>query len=206
MGIHFEQLQSTLWDVGIASVLDGNRDHSVVQCGRVSTMDQSGRDDRQKVWDLIKGAHSALLVTQGRDGWFDSRPMGCLQKEFDDTLWFMTFRHSPKVQEIKQDERVLVSYANPSAYEYVSLLGHARIDEHKHVLKKLWFEGLRVWFPKGPDDSEIALLSIRIEEAKYWTNASSVVTYAWAYVKARVTGQSPSPDQIAETKSIRWPR
>lgn len=82
-----------------------------------------------------------------------------------------------------QDDRVLDSYANPSAYEYVSLLGHARVVEDKQVLKKLSFEGLRVWFPKGPDDPEIALLSIRIEEAKYWTNASSVVSVAWALLR-----------------------
>ncbi len=48
-------------------------------------------DRREKVRDLIKDACSALLITIGKDCRLDSRPMGCLQVEFDDTLWFLTF-------------------------------------------------------------------------------------------------------------------
>src|SRR4051794_12267576 len=84
-------------------------------------------EDRKKIWDLIKEAHTALLVTIGQDGRLDSRPMGCLQTDFDETLWFVTFRHSPKVREIGRDDRVLVSYAKPSEYEYVSLSGRAKL-------------------------------------------------------------------------------
>ena len=63
----------------------------------------SEHDYRQKIWNLIKDAHSALLVTVGQDGRLDSRPMGCLQREFDDTLWFLTFRHSPKAKQLAKD-------------------------------------------------------------------------------------------------------
>lgn len=166
-------------------------------------MDSSSeRDYRQKVWDLIKDAHSALLVTISQDGRLDSRPMGCLQKEFDDTLWFLTFRHSPKVQELLADDRVLVSYANPAKYEYVSISGRGRMVDDEAKINDLWFEGLRVWFPGGPTDPELALLSVDVEEARYWTNGASIVTYAWSYVKARFTGQPASPDEIVETKRV----
>jgi len=121
----------------------------------------SSADERQKVWDLIRGAHSALLVTMGQDGTIDSRPMGCLQSDFVDTLWFLTFRHSLKADEIKTDNRVLVLYAKPSEYEYVSLYGRATVLEDRNKLQELWFEGLRVWFPNGWDDPEIALLAVR---------------------------------------------
>jgi len=56
--------------------------------------------DHQKIWNLIKDEHTAVLVTVGRDGTLDSRPMGCVQKEFDGTLWFLTFKDTPKVLEI----------------------------------------------------------------------------------------------------------
>jgi general stress protein 26 len=160
-------------------------------------------DDRQKIWDLIKDSHSALLVTVGEDS-LDSRPMGCLQKKFDDTLWFLTFRHSLKIKELARDARVLVSYARPTDYEYVSLSGRGEIVDDSAKIKELWFEGLRVWFPNGPEDPELALLRVHVDEAKYWTNAASVVTYAWAYVKARLTGERPDPSDIAETKTVRF--
>lgn len=160
--------------------------------------------DRKKIWDLIKDAHSALLVSIASDGSLDSRPMGCLQKEFDGTLWFLTFLHSEKMDELRKDNRVLVSYAKPSDYEYISISGRAQLVQDRAKIKELWFEGLRVWFPKGPDDPELALISVDVETAKYWTDAASVFTYAWAYVKARTTGESPSADDIAETGTIRF--
>src|SRR3954468_20096484 len=106
-------------------------------------------DYRQKVWELIRDAHSALLVTIGQDGRLDSRPMGCLQTEFDNSLWFLTFRHSLKAQELAADDHVLVSYANPAKYEYVSISGRGKILDDKARVNDLWFEGLKVWFPNG---------------------------------------------------------
>ena len=160
--------------------------------------------DRRKIQDLIRQAHSALLVTIRQDGQLDSRPMGCLQTAFDDTLWFLTFRHSLKIQEISRDDRVLVSYAKPSDYEYVSLSGRAKLVEDRQKLEQLWFEGLRVWFPNGPTDPELAVLAVEVNEAKYWTDAASVVTYAWAYVRAALTHKSPSQDEIGTTKTVRF--
>jgi general stress protein 26 len=170
----------------------------------MSTSNEQAAADREKIWSLIKKARSALLVTVGPDGSIDSRPMGCIQSHFDDTLWFLTFRHSAKLDEIRADDRVLVSYAQPSEFEYVSFSGHAALVEDKPKVRELWFEGLRVWFPKGPDDPAIALIAVRVDEVKYWTNGASIATYAWAYIRARLTGQGPSPEEIAEVKAIHF--
>jgi general stress protein 26 len=43
-------------------------------------------------WSLIKDEHTAVLVTMGTDASLDSRPMGCIQKDFDGTLWFSSAR------------------------------------------------------------------------------------------------------------------
>lgn len=150
-------------------------------------------EDYTKIWDLIRQAHSALLVTVGQDGRLDSRPMGCLQAEFDDTLWLLTFRDSSKVRGISHDDRILASYAKPADYTCVSLSARARLVEDQQKLRELWFEGLRVWLPNGPSDPELAILAVRVEEATYWTNAASTATYAWAYVRAALTHKSSSP-------------
>ena len=169
-------------------------------------MHTSTEDDKnaQKIWDLIKDAHSALLVTKGADGRLDSRPMGCVQTDFEGTIWFLTFAHSSKVNEIAQDDEVLISYANPSEYEYVSLSGTARLVRDSEKLKELWSEAFRVWFPSGLDDPKLALLAVTIDEAKYWTNAASVLTYGWAYLKARLLGSSPTPEQISDTGVVKF--
>ena len=53
------------------------------------------------------------IFTMEPDGSLDARPMGCLQRVFDGTLWFITFRHSEKQREIAHDDQVLISYARP---------------------------------------------------------------------------------------------
>jgi general stress protein 26 len=161
-------------------------------------------NNAQKVWDLIKDAHSALLVTVGPDGRLDSRPMGCVQTDFEGTIWFLTFADSSKVNEILKDDRVLVSYANAAKYEYVSLSGTARLVTDAEKLKELWSEALRVWFTSGREDPNLALLAVSVEEAKYWTDAASMVTYAWAYLKARFLGVSPNPDQISHSEHLKF--
>jgi general stress protein 26 len=158
--------------------------------------------DYERIWELIKSSHSALLITVTPDGALDSRPMGCLQTNFDGVLWFLTFRRSLKLVEIRNNPNVLVSYAKPSEFEYVSICGKARIVEDTQKLKELWTEGLRVWFPEGPKDPEIAILAVDVDQAMYWTDAASMTAYAWAYVKARLTGKSPSADEIVTEKSI----
>jgi general stress protein 26 len=67
-----------------------------------------------------------------------------------------------KLVEILKNPNVMVSYAKPSEFEYVSISGKARIVEDPQKLNQLWTEGLRVWFPDGPNDPEIAILAVDI--------------------------------------------
>lgn len=165
-------------------------------------IDPSNESTRQKLWDLIRNEHTALLVTVSEDGSLDARPMGCLQHHFDGTLWFLTFRHSDKLREIGDDARVLVSYTRPSRYHYVAVTGRARLIEDAAKLKELWTEGLRAWFPKGPADPELALLAVAVERARYWTRPASLLTYGWDYVRARLTGRPAEPQEIAEAQTL----
>src|SRR6476646_10431635 len=146
--------------------------------------DASGPTDRQKIWALIKDEHIAVLITIGKDGTFDSRPMGCLQKEFDGTLWFLTFKGTPKLLEIEHG-------------------GRARVVEERDQVRALWNEGLRVWFPDGPDSADVALLAVDVEEARAWTKPVSGLAYAFYYVRARLTGKAPAPEQIVCEQAIR---
>jgi general stress protein 26 len=147
--------------------------------------------DHQKIWNLIKDEHTAVLVTVGKDGSLDSRPMGCVQKEFDGILWFLTFKDSPKVLEITENQQTLVSYTRPSDYEFISVSGRARIVDDPAQIRALWSEGFRVWFPDGPDSPNIALLAIDVEVTKAWTKPASLLTYAYYYLRARTSGEPP---------------
>ncbi|WP_157449974.1 hypothetical protein [Bradyrhizobium sp. ARR65] len=44
----------------------------------------------------------------------------------------------------------------------------------------------------------IALIEIDVKTIKSWSKPASLLTYAYYYVQAKLTGKSPSPERIAE--------
>jgi general stress protein 26 len=151
--------------------------------------DQAARD---KVWELIRDIEVATMVTLDTEGHMRGRPMRAVElKEFDGTLWFFTAAGSPKAAEIRQDERVLLAYAEPSDQNYVSVSGTAQIIRDVAQQKAMWSEPLRTWFPGGPEDPNAALLKVEVEGAEYWDAPSSTLLHAFGYVKARITGEPP---------------
>jgi general stress protein 26 len=180
----------------------------------VPRLDQAGATDmvqtrtdqaaRDKVWQLIRDVQVATMVTLDAEGRLRGRPMRAVAlKQFDGTLWFFTSHPSPKAEEIRQDDRVLLAYADPSAQNYVSVSGHAQVVRDAAKQKQLWSEPLRAWFPKGPDDPHAALVKVEVEGAEYWDAPSSTLIHAYGYVKARLTGEPP---QAGENDKVRFDR
>ena len=152
--------------------------------------DKTHAEATQKMWGLIKDIDFAMLTTED-EGHLRARPMVAAQKEFDGNLWFFTRASSHKVDEVQEDSRVGVTYAEPSKQHYVSLSGRARLVRDKGTIEAHWSEAMRTWFPKGTDDPEIAILKVEVEMAEYWDSPSSTMVHAYGYLKAVVTGESP---------------
>jgi len=148
----------------------------------------------QKMWEMMKSISFAMLTTEDDDN-LRARPMVAAQKEFDGTLWFFTRASSHKVNEVQHDQRVGVTYADPSKQDYVSLSGHARLVRDKAAIDAHWGESMRTWFPKGKDDPDIALLKVDVTMAEYWDAPNSTMVHAYGYLKAVVTGEPPHPGE-----------
>ncbi len=148
---------------------------------------------QQKVWDMIRDAEVAMMVTMDEEGRFRSRPMRAVMQEFDGVLWFFTEAGSPKAAEVAQDERVLLTYADPRRQNYVSVAGTAELVRDREKQKQLWSEPLRTWFPSGAEDPRIALLKVTVDGAEYWDSPSSTMVHAFGYLKAVTTGQPANP-------------
>jgi general stress protein 26 len=151
----------------------------------------TSNEDKTKVFDLVKDIKMAMLATVSPEGRMHARPMASIQKDFDGALWFMSREHSLKVDEIEARPDVLLAYSHPGRQHYVSITGKARVVRDRAKINELWTEADRVWFPKGPDDPELTLLAVDIEQAEYWDAPSSAMIHAYGYLKARLAGESP---------------
>jgi general stress protein 26 len=151
-------------------------------------------DKTAKLWGLIKDIRFAMMTSEDGEV-LRSRPMAASQRDFDGKLWFFTRLDSAKVREVREDDRVCLSYAEPDRQNYVSVSGTAQLLRDPSELRAHWSEAVRVWFPKGLDDPDLALLKVEVQQAEYWDAPSSAMVHAYGYARAVLTGTSPRPGE-----------
>lgn len=151
--------------------------------------------DIEKLRDLTKGIRVAMLTTVEEDGSLRSRPMATQEMELDGELWFFTGAGSLKVREVRREQHVNVSYADPDGQRYVSVAGTAQVVHDRAKAAELWNPMLKAWFPGGLDDPDLALLRIRVEKAEYWDSPSSKMVQLAGFVKAVATGKRYEPGE-----------
>lgn len=153
---------------------------------------QKRQDDLQKLREMVKDIDFCMLTTVDQNGDPHSRPMssnGDIDPNGD--IWFFTAASSHKVSEIAELPKVNVSFADPDNQHYVSITGTAQLLRDRKKIDELWRPEFKMWFPKGKDDPEVALLKVRLERAEYWDSPSSTIGYALDFVSSLVTGKQP---------------
>ncbi len=153
------------------------------------------RDAIRHLREAIGGIKTAMLTTVDSEGHMHSRPMATMEAEFDGELWFFSRVDSGKVNEIKGDSRVNVSYLDTKQNRYVSVSGHVDVVRDRAKIKELWTPLQRAWFPKGIDDPALVLLRIKAEQAEIWdaplSRAIVLIQFARSVVTGRFRGEPP---------------
>ncbi len=161
---------------------------------------QTREDDLQKLRELVKDIDFCMLTTVDERGDLHSRPMssnGDIDENGD--IWFFTNSSSHKVSEIARLPKVNVSFADPDNQRYVSVSGKGELARDQKKIEELWRPEFKIWFPKGKDDPEIALLKVSLEKAEYWDSPGSTIGYALSFVSSIVTGKQPD---MGENKKL----
>jgi len=156
-------------------------------------------DEIKVLGEKIKGIRIAMMTTAESDGTLRSRPMATQEVEFDGDLWFFTQASAPKVNDVQGHQQVNIGYAAPDDNRYVSVSGTAELLRDRNKLKELWKPFLKVWFPKGLEDPDLALLKVTITSAEYWDAPTNKMVLLANMAKSLVTGQQ---DLGGENKKI----
>ena len=111
-------------------------------------------------------------------------------------VWFFTAKGTNLIEEITKDETALLVFQNENS-AYLSLRGRARVVEDRKRIQEMWKEPYRVWFPDGPEDSEVALVAVDPIDAEYWDNRGmNKLAYIFESAKAYLKGARPDVDDI----------
>lgn len=145
----------------------------------------------EKLKDLIKDIHIAMLTTAEPDGSLRSRPMATTGIKENNVLWFFTKVDSPKISEIERDGHVNVNYMDRDKERYISVSGTAATVRDKNKIDKLWTPVLKAWF-EGKDDPELGLIRVEVEKAEYWDAPSGKLTQSFEMARTALTGHEYS--------------
>ncbi len=148
--------------------------------------------------ELLDGFSNAMLVTRCPDGELRSRPMAVAERDPDGGIWFVSDVEAGKIAEIAHDPKVNVTLQ--SDMTWVSVSGEARIVRDRERMKRLWQESWRVWFPNGPEDSDLVLMHVQPHRAEYWDNRGTrglrfLFDAARHYLSGQKKGGEEEPEQ-----------
>ena len=152
----------------------------------MATMATGG--DREHFVGVLRRFDTAMLVTHDHEGGLRSRPMALADIEDDGTTWFVTAAHTAKTDELQPHAAVNVAFQ--SGMSFASLTGDAELLKDDAKARKLWQEPWRVWFPDGPEESDLVLIRIQPSVGEYWDQRGAKgLRYVWEAAKAYARGE-----------------
>ena len=144
----------------------------------------------EKLVELVKDVKTAMLITNVKAaGNLSGRPMGINKIDDDGTMWFFTKASSYKIDELLKDNQVSLAIQNDSEGIYLMINGSAELSFDKAKMKELWNPIMKVWFAKGLEDPDMALIKVTPTEANYWDSSANSVVVVFNMLKAVVTGK-----------------
>lgn len=161
----------------------------------------SNPEHKKLIWNLIKDIKVGMLVTNEiENGGMRARPMSVVQDAYDGTLFFYTSKSQSKVYEIEEDRDVCITFSSPSDNTYISLTGKARISDDQDLIDKYWNPWVAAWFKNGKDDSDVAILKVKINRGEHWDSKNNKLVQLFEIAKSNVI-ESSTPD-LGENKEF----
>jgi len=144
----------------------------------------------EKLIEMVKDVRICMLITNEKNAEnLSGRPMSIAKIDEDGAMWFFTKESSYKVDEIEENKKVSIAITNESSNNYLMIHGIATLVNDKTKMAALWSSIMKVWFPLGLDDPDMALIKVVPNEVNYWDSSSSKMVVLFNMLKAIITGK-----------------
>lgn len=145
--------------------------------------------DLDHVWDIIERVGSCMFTTHYSNG-LRARPLEARPDRKASLIWFVTDSRSRKEQDVESEHDVGLVFVDAGANIYLSITARAKVRSDPTKAAEIWKTTDNVWW-RGPDDPNVCLLRVRPFTAELWDGPASKAISAFAFVKAKVTGEKP---------------
>ena len=124
--------------------------------------------------EFVASTDVCTLTTRSVAGELRFRPMSVQEYAGGHTIWFVTDRTSRKVDDIRANDRVSLSFANSETHESATFHAIARIVESDHRVRQWFTPTWKQWLAPGDapaiitaDDPRFALIEVRLLRVTY---------------------------------------
>jgi len=159
-----------------------------------------------EMYSLIDGIEIAMFTTRRPDGSLVSRPMATQRRDGGSDLYFVTDGDTNKLDELKYDPHVNLSYYRNKTREWVSVSGVARLSKDRAKIRQLYEPDWKAWFGDeggdrdgGPDDPRITLILVEAHSVEYLVVNKPRPVVLFEVVKGMLTG---TPPNLGEQRQI----
>jgi len=165
-------------------------------------MNETQRPSHEVLWDLMKETRFCMLAHRHADGSLHAHPLTMQNRELDASgrIWFFVSRQTEVGQRLQTDGNVNLAFANPDQDTWVSISGTARVLEDPAKKRELFGPMAKAWFD-GPEDPQLELVEVQIDEAEYWNVKENKLLQLLKMGKAAVTGSRP---QMGEHREVQF--
>jgi general stress protein 26 len=148
--------------------------------------------------NLVDDFDMGMLVTIAEDGAIVSRVMASQKRRADVDMWFVSTIEDEKIDEIRANPEVNISYVNTSSRDWISVSGTAVVNTDRATIREHYKPDWKAWFPDeggdrngGPDDPRIALIEVDAHRVTYFKNTDSKPVALFKVLRAMATGNPP---------------
>jgi general stress protein 26 len=144
---------------------------------------------QDKVIEIMRGERFCMLTSVGDEGRLESRPMTPQQVTDEGNAWFFIDTASDHADALRAEKRVNLAFADSSTW--LSVAGHATLNNNREKIDELWNPTVEAWFPDGKNSPGVGLLFVESDSAEFWDSPGGRVASVLAYAKSKVTGDRP---------------
>ena len=156
------------------------------------------RNELTKLYEMIDALDTAMLTTRRRDGHLVSRAMANQKHAPGADLWFVTTGSSGKLDDLTNDPHINLAYYKDRTREWISVAGIAKISRDRQVIRQLYAEDWKIWFPDQGDarhgtaeDPRMVLIGVDVHSAVYLEVNKPQPVVLYEIAKGFITGTEP---------------
>jgi general stress protein 26 len=165
------------------------------------------RNELAKLYEMIDALDTAMLTTRRRDGHLVSRAMANQKHAPGADLWFVTTGSSGKLEDLTNDPHINLAYYKDRTREWISVAGIAKISRDRAIIRQLYAEDWKIWFPDEGDprhgtaeDPRMVLIGVDVHSAVFLEVNKPQPVVLYEIAKGWFTGTMPDLGEMHEVK------